>query len=100
MSGIYVGSKLRVILTALDVDEAEAETPMAGDIGTMTLVVWKPDGTVLSPALTLTVTSTPAARGYIDFGAGVLNQVGTWKAQGFADGFKSTPVEWTVRRNP
>jgi hypothetical protein len=97
---IYLGSKLRVNLVFLDVDDAGVRTPIdLTGVASETVRIWKPDGTELT-GQSLTVDDAVAGETHWDAGQGVLDQRGEWKAQGFADGYKSAPVTWNVKASP
>lgn len=98
---IHVSSLLRVNLTFADVDEAGAETPIDLDAITEKSVrIVKPDGTeVASPALVVDDATAGEAH-WITEDEDVLDQAGTWKVQGIADGYKSAPVSFRVSGNP
>lgn len=96
---IMVGSDLTVHFVFEDVDEDGVTTPI--DLGGVTesVKVWKPNRTEVA-GLTLEVDSAVAGTAHVDIPGASLDARGIWKAQGFADGYKSAPVTWRVWDNP
>ena len=85
---IYVGSRVRILLPAVDVTpEGEEDLEPAG----LSVTVWRPDGTEISASL-----GEADGVPYLDFDEGDLDQAGVWRAQGAIDGYLSKPVTWRV----
>ncbi len=97
---IQKGSKLRVNLPFVDVDEAGTEEPIdLSAVAAKSVRIIRPDGTeIQSP--TLEIDDAAAGLAHWEAAAGVLDQVGLWRAQGFADDYKSDEASWRVRGNP
>ena len=85
---IYVGSKARVWLPAIDVtpDGEESFTPTD-----LSVTVTKPDGTEAAATV-----AEESGVPYIDFAEDELDQAGVWRAQGEDEGYLSRPVTWRV----
>lgn len=96
---IMVGSDLTVHFVFEDIDEAGETTPINLGGVAESVKVWKPDRSEVTE-LTLEVDSAAAGTAHVDIPGTSLNAPGTWKAQGFADGYKSAPVSWKVVGNP
>lgn len=96
---IHLNSKLRVNLVFQDVDEAGTAAPINLTGVDESVRIVKPDGTeVSSPSLN--VDDAAEGEAHWDADEDVLDQVGTWKVQGIADGYKSAPVSFRVSGNP
>lgn len=103
---IHKGSALRVNVPLIDIEDDGTETPRTpSEFTDLRLRIVKPDGTATE------VTDPPdeddvpyweaeAEGADPEEEPGDLDQVGTWKVQGIADGYKSAPVEFKVSRNP
>lgn len=96
---IMVGSDLTVHFVFEDVDEEGETTPIDLSGVTESVKVWRPDRSEVE-GLTLEVDSAAAGTAHVDIPGESLDAPGTWKAQGFADGYKSAPVTWKVWSNP
>lgn len=89
---IYVGSRARILLPAVDVTP-DGDVPL--DPAGLALMVWRPDGTLLIEGVDYTQGEADGVP-YIDFAAGQLDMAGVWRAQGDGGGYLSKPVTWRV----
>jgi hypothetical protein len=90
---IYVGSRARVWIPALDLTP-EGET--AFEPSDLTVHVIRPDGTELEDV----TIGEEAGEYYLEFALGELNQAGPWLAHGDDAGYKFDPIGWAVYRTP